>query len=287
MAGYWQHSGHSKTQGDNMNNEEMKAPLKGLSRAHIIALALRANLRAIPNLASVGENGAAQLLCWELEKRAQYLLQLFGVCNARLLWVLDEDNDQYDFWARIDFSKERHTFSFEAAQYVMDYRFFDSGAREAANAIAAARHAQAASAALACSTTYAAGHVAGAPHDDYATDAAKSLHLATCAEPAIAAEIAHDLMEIGKAGAIPFFERPLWAVTDSSAWMGRWAEFKTAALELDAGFDYWLTWLQARHAGLALDVVLQRRSVCAGATVPESEVAAFNQHLQALVANGV
>ena len=72
---------------------------------------MRAALRALPMLAGAAKNGKAGFFAWKPETRAQHLLALFGVCNARLLWIFEKAGQNYDFWAEIH-SKDRHTFAF-------------------------------------------------------------------------------------------------------------------------------------------------------------------------------
>lgn len=239
--------------------------VQGLPRAMLAAVSVRAALRVIPMLASVNEEGESGLICWKAEERAQHLLALFGICNTRVSWVLFND---YDFMAEIHSSGKRHTYAWEAAQTIMEYHYFDRYAFAAANAAVAPGTATDAAICIAPPGP-------GGPYETLAEVIVRAARI----NPLVEDEIAHDLKNIGMLDAVTLFQQPLWRITATEIWEPQFQLFKTAALQLNAGFEYWLDWLGARHTGQPLDVELHNQSVNATASVSVEDVVAYNTHL--------
>jgi hypothetical protein len=239
-----------------MDREEIEKALLGLPRAKVVAFAVRAALRALPMLASVGQDGVAELACWKPEDRARHLLAVFGAVNIGMLWILASE----DAAGRVTDSADPAS-AFHAAASAAYY----------ATAVAAATAVHDASASATAVT-----------HEGSATAAAAAAAHAILANPAINGEIECDLKVITLLRTRSFFQSSLWADPKGSQTNQRFQTLKTAALALDAGFEYWLDWLEDRYAGRDLDADLQLQSTQIPAIVREQGVAAINAYLQQL-----
>jgi hypothetical protein len=79
--------------------------------------------------------------------------------------------------------------------------------------------------------------------------------------------------------AAELIRRPLWSTTPPVEWQQRFTQFLKDASHLNAGFDYWTDWLQARVSGGPIDVDLLEQSYHIPKAIQAQSVLEINVYL--------
>lgn len=241
-----------------MDQKEIEQVLQGLPKNDVLPFAARAALRLLPLLVTKNREGQVGLWCWGPEVRAQNMLALFRACNIGYLPGVDDlyieavtRSDVARNFARASdavrkgaYSIPTYTDSDDNIARVVCYAACDVGDAFADSSRAAARA------------------------------ASRLLRIIPTAE----AEFASDLNVISNEKEGNIIEKKLWIRTLPD----NLQPFKSTILNLNAGFEFWLDWYEARLKGEPLDLVWQRQSRQIPPAIEEQGVAAINAYLQSL-----
>jgi hypothetical protein len=191
-----------------MDRKEIARQLQGVSRPVVVAFAVRCALRALPALGRRRNSGEDAFALWSEEKRAGHILAVLRACNVGLASAADA-------------------------------KVAGIARRAAVHAV----HAYTAAAAAAYAAAYAAAHAAAdahAAHDAAAAAVAAENHYTK-------SEIENDLNLITNStiSANHLLHLPLWKTIPPATWESALTQLKADLRALNAGFEFWITWLDA------------------------------------------
>ncbi len=259
--------------------EMIEERLVDVPRNFAMAFAVRAAMRVLPVIASKAKN-REPFWFWEGEEAKH----LFSVMHAQRVAV-------------------------SAATNAIDASAVANIVFEAANAASVA--AKAASAAPACASSAAASYAAASSNAvasaNYSYTAAVYTFSATfasatdaaCDAASIAIEDlkAKLLEELGliakkehrqsklifpKDNVFDYLQKPLWLSEPPNSWLEDWFYFKQSVLALDAGFEDFLDWFDARITGEVIDWELLENQAFLPEEILAQDVASINVYLSSL-----
>lgn len=243
-------------------SDEIKEQLQGLTRYKCVAFAVRSAMRVLPLRALQHSRKRPVLWLMEEERNTRNLGAVFRVYGCNVEYVLT--------------GRYMSSAVYAAASAAASSSVASSSASDAASYSAAAYAAYIATAAATDATyAYAAASAIAA-----ATDAATAL--ATSANM-IFQEIQRDLALLKTKSASELLRLPLWSTPPPENWQQLWADFKSDALSLNAGFEVWLNWYEDRLQGKPVDVELLTQWNSVPVEIQEQGAARVNAYLKNLL----
>ena len=244
-----------------MDRDEVKAALRKLPVEASAAFAVRVGLRVLPWLA-MAKDGRA-LARWPKQERSRHLLAVLQAYEVGLMAVWDRKALRLREVAR--------------ARRAAAAPAVGADAPAVASAVAADAPAYASDMA-----TYAAYAVVDAVYA--AADAAAEAYAAAyLIVPEIELSVKNNLFLLRKNGKKALIHSPLWPNAAPAPWVQQLQRFQTAVRGLDAGFEIWLDWYDARCRGDAVDVAQLRQRVFLPDSVTNQSPQEINAYLASLI----
>ncbi len=245
-----------------LDREEIQARLQNVPRDKCVLFALRLAMRVLPLLAvqrkKIQEVGQKQskreaFYFWQPENKAKHLLAVYHAYSCCLESVIIEDvTDGYMIGYTPAYIADSN-----AAYVTVD------------DALCA---------------TYAAKVAVDTNHTNAAYAAAAD---AASDYIGIIEEIENDLSLLENLSVTKLLEKALWSNAVPDSWQQLMVDFKKDALSLDAGFQVWLDWYEARLQGKPIDTELLNKWNNIPDELKEQGAAKVNAYLNNLVENKV